>query len=298
MAYSLLVNKPAAVNPRHKPSEEVSVLKFSVTAAESVPRTAPILLRGDLYKSIDTAIEIGYAFMEIHIRTADQVDSIRMTDYCKERDFRISTIGTGMGYVLDKLSLTDVQRSVRNEAVQRLKTHIDLAEKLECGVIIGSMKGSIPDMNDYHRYEHYCLDCMKQLADYAGSKKVSLYFEVINRYEVNFLNSIENTLEFITKVNNPWVSILIDTFHMNIEEKNFAESIAQCGNMLGHVHVADSNRMYPGGGHIDFVQVLKALENINYEGYVALECLPAPDPYTAALNGLSFLQDLYHKRIS
>ena len=267
-------------------------MKYSVTAAELAPESAPILLRGDLYKCIDEALEIGYAFMEIHLRRAGQVDGARMSAYCRERAFHISTIGTGMGYVIDRLSLTDTRPLARQKAVKRLKEHIDLAEKLLCGVIIGSMKGVVPDPNDYRKFEGYCLEGIKQLADYAGNKGVPLYLEPINRYELNFLNTVDDTLDFISRLSNPWVKVLIDTFHMNVEEANIEKSIAGCKGRLGHVHFADSNRRYPGAGHLDFKMIIGALQSIGYEGCAALECLPYPGPYAAAQKGLDYLQSL------
>ncbi|MEW5785759.1 MAG: sugar phosphate isomerase/epimerase family protein [Bacillota bacterium] len=267
-------------------------MKFSVTAAEQAPKSVPILLRGNLYNCIDEAHQIGYSYMEIHLRWAGQVDWARMKAFCEEKGFHISTIGTGMGYIVDKLSLTDGDLIVRKNAVKRLKEHIDLSEKLKCGVIIGSMKGHITETNHYRKYEGYCLDGIKQLADYAGSKGVPLFLEAINRYELNFLNTVDDTLDFINKLANPWVRILIDTFHMNIEEANLEESIARCGGKLGHVHLADSNRRYPGAGHLDFKKIINSLRRIHYDGYGALECLNYPNPRIAAKRGLELLETI------
>lgn len=267
-------------------------MKYSVTAAEEVSASAPILLRGDFYRCLDDARGIGYRYMEIHLRHAGQVEGNLLKSYCDERGLQISTIGTGMGYTIDRLSLTDGDSYVRKLAVERLMEHIDLAEIFGCGVIVGSMKGFIPVEENYCLHEGYCLEGMKRLADYGGSKGVPLYLEAINRYELNYLNTIDDTLDFLKKINSPVVKILVDTFHMNIEEPDIAQSIINCGQFLGHVHLADSNRHYPGAGHIDFKAVIEALKIIGYEGYLAFECLAFPEPLVAAKNALAYLTAL------
>lgn len=267
-------------------------LKYSVTAAEEVPDTAPILLRGGFFGCIDEALKLGYRYMEIHLRHAGQVDGYLLKSYCEERGFTISTIGTGMGYTIDRLSLTDGSSNVRKLALERLIDHIDLGVILNCGVIIGSMKGSIAEAEQYKTYENYCLEGMKRLAEHAVAGGVPLYMESINRYELNYLNTVEEALVFIEKLAAPDVKILVDTFHMNIEESDIIRSILLCGKQLGHVHLADSNRHYPGAGHIDFKAVIGALDSLSYAGYAALECMAYPDPLTAASKGLDYLTGL------
>jgi sugar phosphate isomerase/epimerase len=84
--------------------------------------------------------------------------------------------------------------------------------------------------------------------------------------------------------------LLLDTFHMNIEETDLEEAIRSGGDRIFHFHVADSNRWHPGAGHLDFKQLLKSLTSIGYEGWVSGEFLPLPDVDTAAQQGLAYLK--------
>ncbi len=104
-------------------------------------------------------------------------------------------------------------------------------------------------------------EAMKPLVEYAGKNGVTLCLEAINRYETALLNSAEATVDFIeNRLGNPdCVGILWDLFHANIEDIGFERSIEKMGNKLKHVHIADSDRMFPGYGHTDFAGVLKAL---------------------------------------
>lgn len=267
-------------------------MKYSVAAAEKISDQAPVLFRGDLYTAIVKAKKMGYDALEIHLRSAKEVDGNKMSDYCIKHGFNISALATGLAYVLDKLSLIDDDDGVRQAAIATLKDHIDLSAKFGSSVIIGSMRGVIPDYNEYNKYELRLKEGLSHLIEYAEEKNVVLVLEAINRYETNFLNTIEQTKDFIDKIGSKLLKIHIDTFHMNIEDADMAQSIRNCKEKLGYVHFADSNRRYPGAGHIEFEKILTALKDVGYEGYVSMECLPYPDPDKAAEMSLKHIKSI------
>ena len=88
------------------------------------------------------------------------------------------------------------------------------------------------------------------------------------------------------------LGLLLDTFHMNIEERVIEESIRLCGERIFHFHVADSNRWYPGAGHLDFRSILSALSATGYRGWVSGEFMPLPDADTAAQRAMETLSSL------
>lgn len=97
-------------------------------------------------------------------------------------------------------------------------------------------------------------------------------------------------MEVIRRVGAQNLGLLLDTFHMNIEEPNIAESIRACGDRLFHFHVADSNRWYPGAGHLDFPSILGALRATGYSGFVSAEYVPLPDAESSAAYALAHLR--------
>ena len=99
-------------------------------------------------------------------------------------------------------------------------------------------------------------------------------------------------VELMKKVNKKNVGLLLDTFHMNIEEPSMAQSIVDAGEHLFHFHVADSNRWYPGAGHIDFAELLRTLTAVGYQGFVSAEMMPFPDPDTAAIKTIEYMRKL------
>ena len=88
------------------------------------------------------------------------------------------------------------------------------------------------------------------------------------------------------------MGLILDTFHMNIEEPVIEDSIRACGDRTFHFHVSDSHRWYPGSGHLDFGSILDVLYSTGYQGYVSGEWLPKPDADTSAERGIAFLRQL------
>ena len=88
------------------------------------------------------------------------------------------------------------------------------------------------------------------------------------------------------------VKVHLDTYHMNIEEPVIEDSIRACGNRVFHFHVADSNRWYPGAGHLDFKSILDTLFATGYRGFVSGEFMPLPDADTSAQRTIAYLRGL------
>jgi sugar phosphate isomerase/epimerase len=106
----------------------------------------------------------------------------------------------------------------------------------------------------------------------------ALFIEPLNRSEAFLVNRVEQGAEIARRVNNPRVLTLADSYHMNIEERDMGEPIRTAGPLLGHVHVADNNRLQPGKGHIDWKAFFSALNEIDYPGYVSIECWSPAGP--------------------
>jgi sugar phosphate isomerase/epimerase len=99
-------------------------------------------------------------------------------------------------------------------------------------------------------------------------------------------------MQVVERVGAENLGLLPDTFHMNIEEPVIEDSIRSFGDRIFHFHVSDSNRWYPGAGHLDFGSILEALFSTGYEGYVSGEWLPRPDAERSAERGIAYLRDL------
>jgi sugar phosphate isomerase/epimerase len=126
----------------------------------------------------------------------------------------------------------------------------------------------------------------------AGNAQV--YLEPLNRYETKFLNRVEQGADLAARINHPRVAALADLFHMNIEEAHMGKPIVASAAQLRHVHIADNNRLEPGGGCLDIATSFAALSQIGYAGFVTLECRlsgPADETLPASARYLRGLWD-------
>ena len=161
------------------------------------------------------------------------------------------------------------------------------AASLGADIIVGSLRGVIPDMARREVYDRRFFDCLSELLAVSEPKGVRILLEVINRYENNYMNTARETLEYLEPLAGRNVKIHLDTFHMNIEEPDMAAAIRVCGGRLGYIHAADNTRRHPGSGAIDFRAVFAALDDAGYGGYVSVECLALPDGDVAAAKAIA-----------
>ena len=109
------------------------------------------------------------------------------------------------------------------------------------------------------------------LAHYAGEHGVVLCLEPLNRFETSFINLAAQAIEVIDRVGHPACQIMLDTFHMNIEEKSLGDAIRAAGPRVKHMHLCENDRGAPGSGNVDWAGVAQGLRDIGYDGPVVIE---------------------------
>jgi sugar phosphate isomerase/epimerase len=116
------------------------------------------------------------------------------------------------------------------------------------------------------------VDGLSEIGEHALKQGVAVYLEPLNRYEDHMVNTVDQAREIVEEVGNPSVQVMADTFHMNVEEDDVRDTLLRNSAVVKHVHLADNQRQQPGTGQIDFVRILSALDAMNYDGYLTLEC--------------------------
>jgi len=271
-------------------------MNISLTISSPGSKNAPIIFRGDYSEEIVRAAAMGYKAVELHIRDPKAVDRKAILRNLEETGMEVSTIGTGQAYGEDQIFFTSPDEQVRRATVKRIKDQIDFASELGAKVIIGLIKGPLPELEPERATARArAIDCLRECADHAQKARVSLPVEAINRYEANFLNTAEDTYRFVQEIGSSAVGLHLDTFHMNIEEVSIEEAIKRYADRLIHIHLADSNRWAPGMGHLNFDSILSVLGEIGYHGSLGLECLPMPDAQKAAEHAFRYLWERFSK---
>lgn len=115
------------------------------------------------------------------------------------------------------------------------------------------------------------VESVKQTGAFAQNLGIEIDLEVVNRFETLVLNTAAEGVQFCKDVDVPSVKLLLDTFHMNIEEDNLPDAFRTAGNLLGHVHVGEGNRKLPGMGHLPWKEMGVALNEIGFEKGVVME---------------------------
>ena len=269
--------------------------KVAITCTPTQISFGPIIFRNQpVAESFALAAELGYDAVELHLRRPGDVEEDEISRLMEQYHLAVTTIGTGMAGVMNGLTFANPDTEIRQKTIALVCEHIRRALIWGSAVTIGFLNGRIgSDLNERTRNRTNVIDCYHQCCKCAEKLGVTILLEPLNRYECDYINTMDDGIEMITAIGSPNVKLLADTFHMNIEEQDICQSLRRMGSMLGYVHLADSNRQIPGQGHIDIAAIAHTLRNCGYQGGIGLECLPIPDVQTAAQEGLRVVRKLF-----
>lgn len=246
-------------------------------------RGGPFVFWDGLADGCQRAAELGFDAVEVFPPGADAVDTGELKRLLDQYQLGLAAVGTGAGWVKHRLTLTAESSQERQQAIDFVRTIIDLAGPFGASAIIGSMQGWHGKPLARADALGHLADSLAELGEYASQHGTPLIYEPLNRYETNLCNSMADGVALLAGLGDePNVVLLADLFHMNIEEYSLVDGIRAGADWIGHVHFVDSNRQPAGRGHIDYGPVVKALSEIGYDGYLSAEALPLPDSQQAA----------------
>jgi D-psicose/D-tagatose/L-ribulose 3-epimerase len=214
----------------------------------------------------------GFETVEIPIEDPSHIDPAHVRAELEKNGLACGSICACMGPGRDFRGSDEDQKT----AMDYCQAIIDQAAAIGCPSIIGpiySVVGKADAVEPAQQKKEWALVVknLKTLAKYAEKKGVQLCIEPLNRFETDFLNTVEQALKLVKDVGSKAVKIHLDTFHMNIEQKNQGDAIRKAGKLLGHFHACGSDRGTPGNDHIDWKPIAKALKDVKYKGDVVIE---------------------------
>jgi len=214
----------------------------------------------------------GFDTVEIPVESPEHIDPAKVRDAAAKAGIAIGSICACMGPGRDFRGSAEEQKT----ATTYVRALIDQAAIMGCPSVIGPIysvvgKAGAVEPSEQKREFALVVKNLKPLAKYAEKKGVTLCIEPLNRFETDFLNTCDKGLALIKAVGSKAVKLHLDTFHMNIEEKNQAAAIVKAGKQLAHFHACGSDRGTPGGDHIDWKPIVAALKKIGYKGDVVIE---------------------------
>ncbi len=257
-------------------------MKLSVAVAgEHAPADAFVVWRG-FEHSAEKAAELGFHGVELALKEAGDVDPGKLASLLTQYGLQASCISTGQVFAVSGLYFTHPDESVRARTLAVFEGLIDLASDFGGLINVGRARGYYAEGQAPEQTERLFVDTCRTLCDYAAPHNVTIMIEPVNRYEINFINSVAEGAELLSRVERDNIGLMPDTFHMNIEDVSIGGALAEHAEYVKYVHFADSNRLAPGQGHLDFDDVLRGLKTGGFDGWVSIEILPKPDPDTAA----------------
>lgn len=252
-------------------------MKISASVCPAIK--VPFSFYGSIKHTLPTLRRLGYDGVELLLRRSDDVEVREIERILSKYELEISAVGTGLA-TLDRLTLSSPEEVVRSKAVRRVLDISRFAQRFECPVILGSILAGVS-------MKHTPKSLRKSLTEL---RDIYAVIEPLNRYESAFINKASEALSLIEDLNLDHFGILLDTFHMNIEEKELSDAVRKASSKLRHFHVADSNRLAPGEGHIGFDGVFHALREVGYRGFVSVEVLQSPSSEDALKKAIVFIR--------
>ena len=273
-------------------------LAVVVATPEVEPMPPVALLSGGFEERLGKAARLGFQGVELMCTHPTRLDQESLQRQLERRGLEVPAIGTGALFANEGLSLLHEREQVRQAAQERARELVDFAARLGALVTIGSFRGRAAFVGDAEVGRRALAEALGELAGYGARQGVRLALEPLNRYEADLFNTAAEALAFVESLGCDNVGLLLDTFHVNIEEAEIGGAVRLAAPRLWHVHLGDSNRHPPGQGHFNFVQFVDVLREMGYDGYFSAELLARPDPDEAARLTYQYMKPLLEGRSS
>lgn len=222
---------------------------------------------------VERVSRLGFDILEIGAGHLLELSELQISDLRSKAEKQGIEITCNIGPAKDK-DVASAKSSTRRDGIDFLSNIMKAMKLLGSNRLVGVQYTYWPnDFSDLDKVAIWArgVDSVKELAQVAEGYGIHMCLEVVNRFETHILNTGAEALDFCKEVGNDNVNILMDTFHMNIEEDNISDAIRAVGGKLGHLHVGEGNRKLPGEGSLPWKEIGKALRDIKYTGGVVME---------------------------
>ena len=220
-------------------------------------------------RNLETLQRLGFDGVELNIRDPETVKPARLKAYLAEFGLVLSMFASGLTAKTYQLSLATADEARSREAIRRTARFLEFAREFGAGVIAGYLKGAPQEAGPAARER--LAAAVLELAPVADRLKTPLLIEAVNRYESPVGHSLADTWDIARRPASPFVQILPDTFHMNIEEANLEQALITHRACFSSLHLSDNTRHFPGFGALDFAAVIAILDGLGYQGKLAIE---------------------------
>lgn len=208
----------------------------------------------------------GYDAVELQITDPLLFDDERVRRSLRLVGYTMCAFQTGTTYLSQGNCLCTADPKVRRRTITLLKSFVDLAARWNAVSVIGSLQGRLADEPDRAAGTVRIREALREVGEYAVEKRATIVFEPVNHGEVGFHNTIAEAAGLVRALDLPGLRLMVDTFHMNIEEQDMLAPLPAIQDILAHVHLSETNRDVLGQGHWPTEAFLDGLARIGYQG--------------------------------
>lgn len=248
--------------------------------------------QGPLEKSLRELSELGYQGVEFMTLNPKELHWEEVKALLEKYKLKAVLVCTGEIFGQLKLSYTHPEEAVRQEAVERTKEIMDFASFLGADINIGRIRGQYCKELTKEQTEAYAVEAFQEISRYGEEKNVRIALETVTIMQTNFINTLEEGLSMVKRVDRDNFKLMLDIFHLNLEEKNLHEAIRNYSPYNIHVHLADNNRRYPGHCGLDFDKIIATFKECGYEGNFSTEIFQIPSQEKAAEGAIAHLMPI------
>jgi sugar phosphate isomerase/epimerase len=272
--------------------EEIMIKIASMVGSTDLKTRAVAAYQGDFAITFEKLEKLGYEGVELMLKDPLKVDGKYIQRQLSDHNLKMVALCTGHVFGEDGLGLVGSDLKVSLTAMERLKAIVDFgAEHFGDGIMVNIGRTRGPgDPNRLQDTKHKAYEAFQELADYAKHKDVRIIIEPISIHEHRYILTTQDGVSACKAVNRSNFGLMLDTYHMNIQDMDMLESFRDAKEFCWHIHISDQNRKWPGSGVIDFQKVISVIKDVGYEGFLCTEILPWPDPDTAARSSMETLK--------
>lgn len=270
-------------------------LCYQVATPDVVIADSVTAYQGPLEKSFSDLANLGYDGVELMTLNPSELDWDFVKNEADKNGLKVVLVCTGEIFGQLGLSFTNPDEKIRIEAIRRTKEIIDFASHLNANVNIGRVRGQYCSELTKEETEQLAVMTFQEISDYAADKNVVIALETVTIMQTNFINTCEEAKNIINRVNRENFRLMLDIFHLNLEEKDVIEAIKKYSQLNVHVHLADNNRRYPGHCGLDFEKIISTFKECGYDGAFCTEIFQIPNMEEAARGAVKHLRPILDK---
>jgi sugar phosphate isomerase/epimerase len=211
-----------------------------------------------------------YDAVELQIIAPDEWDEERTRMSLASIGLSLCAVQTGQTYALRGNCLSTANEAVRRRTIELLKRFVGVAARWGCPMVVGTLQGRLSDEPDRDMGARRIVEALDEVARVATEAGAVVAFEPVQHGEVGFHNTIAEVEAVVRCVAQPGLRLMVDTFHMNIEERDMLGPLEGISDVLVHVHLCETNRGALGEGHWPTVPFLRELNRTGYTGAVSV----------------------------